>query len=359
MKQLSREKKGTYLRASVIDVCDFSCQYCATDIGMENHTPKCLNAPILKAEEFVDNMRLLAEHGFQTISFTGGEPFLAKDIDKIIKGCRPLFKTIEITTNGSRLLSNLELVKAYIDVLKISIDAVDSDLRVKTANNMEAAKTLAVIEECCKVGIKTIGLNFVYMRQNADELPKLVDFVKRLKDVYKTNIYISVLDLYYSKGKREFWKEQFVNLELLRKDIKRRGITVNQRHRVGCDSYNCVWNGVVVNMKDSISCTHRHAICEKCSEYCQEGIYSLKHSASGWISTCPSNNLELGSLLAGENVHEIIDKYIDIINDITRGDYAAGEFFIRNDLQEVISNESDTTFTEGRSNNVSCTYESN
>lgn len=332
MKQLSREKKGTFLRASVNDVCNFSCQYCATDLGMENHTPKCLNAPLLSADEYVNNMKLLAKQGFETISFTGGEPLLAKDIDKIIIGCRPLFKTMEITTNGSRLLANTELVKEYIDVLKISIDAVDSDLRVKITKNLEAAKTLAVIEECCKCGIKTIGLNFVYMKQNADELPKLVDFVKRLKEEYKTNIYISVLDLYYSKGNREFWKEQFVNLEQLRNNMKRRGITINHRLRVGCDSYNCVWNGVVVNMKDSISCTHRNAMCEKCSEYCQEGIYSLKHSASGWISTCPSNNPKLGSLFVGENIHEIIDKYIDIINDITRVDYTGDEFFIRNDL---------------------------
>jgi molybdenum cofactor biosynthesis enzyme MoaA len=358
MKQLSREKKGTFLRASVSNVCNFSCQYCPTDLGMENHTPKCINAPLLRADEYVNNMKLLAQHGFETISFTGGEPLLAKDIDKIIMGCRPLFKIMELTTNGSRLLANMELIKEYIDVLKISIDAVDSDLRVKITNNPEAAQTLDVIEECCKGGIKTIGLNFVYMKQNADELPKLVNFVKRLKEKYKINIYISVLDLYYSKERREFWKEQFVNLELLRNDMRKRGLTVNHRLRVGCDSYNCEWNGVIVNMKDSISCTHRNTMCEKCSEYCQEGIYSLKHSASGWISTCPSNNPELGSLLSGENVHEIIDKYIDIINTSTRSTCTGEEFIIRNDLQEVIGNESDTAFTEGKSNKVSRTNES-
>ena len=349
MRQLSREKKGTFLRASVSDVCNFSCQYCATDLGMENHTPKCLEVPLLRADEYVNNMELLARHGFETISFTGGEPFLAKDFDKIIMGCRPLFKTMEITTNGSRLLANIELVKECIDVLKISIDACDCNLGVRIAKNPEAAQTLSVIEECCKAGIKTIGFNFVYMKQNADELEKLVDFAKRLKDVYHTNIYISVLDLYYSKDKREVWKDQFVNLELLRNDMKRRGITVNHRLRVGCDSYNCIWKGVVVNMKDSVSSTHRNTMCEKCSEYCQEGIYSLKHSASGWISACPSNNPALGSLINSENVHQIIDKYIDIINEITRVDYTGEEFFIRNDLQGVIGNESETTFTEGRS----------
>ncbi len=353
MKHLSKEKKGTFLRASISDVCNFSCQYCATDLGMENHTPKCITAPLLSTEDYVNNMKALAKHGFETISFTGGEPFLSKEIGKIFVGCRPLFKTMEITTNGTRLLENIELVKKYIDVLKISIDAVDSDLRVAITKSTHSVNTLDVIEECCKAGIKTIGFNFVYMKQNAEELSKLVEFANRLKDEYKTDIYISVLDLYYSQGTREFWKEQFVNLEHLRQDLIRRGITVNHRIRVGCDSYNCVWNGVVVNMKDSISCTHRSSMCGQCNEYCQEGIYSLKHSASGWISTCPSNNPELGALLLGDSDHDTIDKYIDILNDISRVDYTGKEFFIRNNLQEVLGDDGDEAFAEERSVKVS------
>lgn len=353
MKQLLKEKKGTFLRASVCDVCNFSCQYCATDLGMENHTPTCIDAPLLEAEEYVDNMRLLAEHGFETISFTGGEPFLAKDFDKIVRGCRPLFKTIEVTTNGSRVRSNMEFVKKYIDVLKISVDAFDSDLRGKITSNPEAEQTLDIVEECCKAGIQTIGLNYVYMKQNTDELEKLVDFTARLKAEYGTNIYISVLDLYYSKGKRAFWKEQFVNLELLREDLIARGLELHRRFRVGCDSYHCVWKGVVVNMKDSISCTHRSVICEKCDEYCQEGIYSLKHSASGWISPCPSNSPELGALMRGENVHQVIDPYIEIINGITRVDATGDEFFTKHALREGTGSGSGTAFTEGRSDQVS------
>lgn len=85
-----------------------------------------------------------------------------------------------------------------------------------------------MIEECCKAGISTVGLNFVYMKQNSKELPKLVDFASKLKEKYKTNIYISVLDLYYSKGNREFWKGQFVNLKELREDIRKRSNKINR-----------------------------------------------------------------------------------------------------------------------------------
>lgn len=182
MVSLSPEKQGTFIRASISNVCNFSCQYCATDLGMENHTPKCLQAPLLTGEEYIRNMKLLAQHGFKIISFTGGEPLLNPESPQIVEGCRPLFETIEITTNGTKLLENIEVVKEYIDVLKISIDACDEELASRIAGNAKGKYTKSVIEACCKEGIKTIGLNFVYMRQNERELSGLADFAHDMKE---------------------------------------------------------------------------------------------------------------------------------------------------------------------------------
>lgn len=331
MKYLLPEKQSIFLRASICNVCNFSCQYCAVDLGMENHTPECLEAPLLNAAEYVRNMKIIAQHGFKNVSFTGGEPLLNPQFPEIAEGCREIFDTIEITTNGSRLIENIDTVKEYVDVLKISIDALDPELAVKIAGNPSAANVAQVIEECCRSGIKTIGFNFVYMRQNAEELAKLIDFAARLKQEYGTEIYISVLDLYYSEGNKAFWQEQFVNLSEFRRKISEEGGKLNRRLRIGCDSFNFIWNGVTVNMKDSISCTHRARICEGCTEYCQEGIYSLKHSASGWISVCPTNNPKFGSLLGGDisekDAHALIDKYVDILNEITRRDNTGEDFF--------------------------------
>ncbi|MDE6387434.1 MAG: radical SAM protein [Lachnospiraceae bacterium] len=325
MVYLLSERQGTFIRASIYDHCNFACQYCAADMGMENHTPTCLQAPLLNTEDYIRNMKWLAQHGFRIISFTGGEPLLNPDFARIAEGCRPFFETMEITTNGTKLLENIQAVKKYIDVLKISIDAYDKELAVRIAHNDMARNTMSVIEESCRDGIKKIGFNFVYMKQNEKELPKLIDYAGRLREKYGTDIYISILDLYYSRGNRAFWKEQFVDLSTVREQIERNGIQINRRLRVGCDSYNFICNGIVVNMKDSISCTHRAKICERCTEYCQEGIYSLKHSASGWLSVCPSNTLSLGTLLNGrtneKEAHEMIDQYVTTINEIKRVDH--------------------------------------
>ncbi len=330
MVYLLPEKQGTFIRASICDVCNFSCQYCAADLGMENHTPTCLQAPLLSAKQYVRNMEWAAQHGFRIISFTGGEPLLNPEFEQIARGCRPFFDTMEITTNGTRLIENLQTVKKYIDVLKISIDAYDEEMAVQIARNPMAQNTRNVIEECCREGIRKIGFNFVYMKQNEKELPKLIGFARRLHEKYGTDIYISVLDLYCSRGNRDFWKEQFVDLSSVREQIQRAGIKINRRLRVGCDSYNYICDGIVVNMKDSISCTHRAKICERCTEYCQEGIYSLKHSASGWVSVCPSNTLSLGNLLDGsadeKKAHDIFDKYVATLNEISRVDHTGATF---------------------------------
>ena len=107
MIELVPEKKGTFLRASLSDVCNFSCEYCAKDMGMENHTPKFMKADLLSADDYIRNLERIASHGFEIISFTGGEPLLCKDFTRIAEAARGLFGVVEITTNGSKLLEHM------------------------------------------------------------------------------------------------------------------------------------------------------------------------------------------------------------------------------------------------------------
>lgn len=337
MIQLTSGREGIFLRASVWDACNFSCQYCPKDLGMENHTPVCMKTPVLSPEAYIRNMGWIAKHGFRIISFTGGEPLLNPNFPQILKGCRELFDTIEITTNGTRLPEMLDVIRDNVDVLKISLDAYDPELSVGIARSPAAANTLQIVEKCCQAGIKKIGLNFVYMKQNQGELPKLVQFAKRLRQTYQTEVYISLLDLYYSAGNRQFWEEQFVNLSGVRKLLEVEGKVLHHRLRIGCDSYNFLWDDVPITMKDSISCTHRADMCEICTEYCQEGIYSLKHSASGWVSVCPSNNPKLGALIDRDReekeAHTILDGYVGILNVVRRVEQTGRQFAKENQLE--------------------------
>lgn len=337
MEQLSNELKSIYLRAAVTDVCNFSCRYCATDLGMENHTPVELDIPVMAVDAYLENLRRITIHGFENISLTGGEPLLANNVPELLRGCRAMFKTVELTTNGTMIPRYMDDILENVDVLKISIDAMDPETRMTLAGSMAARKTTEIIELCCQSNIKTIGLNFVCMRDNQNQLKKLVQFARQLKERYGTEVYVSVLDLYYSNGNSSFWKDQFVNLEKLRADLRTRGFHLTQRFRIGCDSYSFDWDGVRVTMKDSISCTHRMEVCKTCQEYCQEGIYSLKHSASGWISVCPSNSPKLGAYLDPsmdeETAHILIGEYVRRLNGILRTNATGAEFAMRRGVE--------------------------
>ena len=337
MLLLDHEKKGIFLRASLSNQCNFNCIYCATDMGMENHTPPDIEAPLLTLDEYMKNMQLLSQHGFQNISFTGGEPMLCPFFQEIVEGCSALFETVEITTNGSMLKRYLKSVLEHIDVLKISLDSCDPLQRTLICGNKLAADTMNVIQACCEAGIATIGLNFVYMKQNKDQLDGLIAFAREMFRKYGTQVYISILDLYYSPGKDLFWRDQFQNLSELRKKLLQQGETLNHRLRFGCDSFNYRCKDVLINMKDSISSTYRIAQCDSCNYYCQEGVYSLKHSASGWISVCPNNQKECGTLLSPGmselTAHEIIDHYIERINSAKKTEQSGILFGRKNDIE--------------------------
>ncbi len=117
MIKLLPDKKGTFLRASLSDACNFSCEYCAKDMGMENHTPKCMKADLLSADAYIRNLERIAAHGFEIISFTGGEPLLCRDFSRIAEAARQLFKVVEIATNGAKLSDHMETIHNHVHVL--------------------------------------------------------------------------------------------------------------------------------------------------------------------------------------------------------------------------------------------------
>lgn len=316
---LTPDKKDVAIRASVSAVCNFNCLYCAKDLGMENHTPIGTNEPFLTPDQYIENMRIISRHGFSVISFTGGEPLLNPDFPEILQGCRSLFQRIELTTNGTNLIKYLPLIEQFVDVLKISCDAYTEYARYEiTQNSQETKYTLNIIEACCNYHISKIGINFVMMQRNKAEFWKLVEFVSKLNKTYGANIYISLLDLYYSEGNRRFWENEFLSFKNFKTYLQSMGVKLSPLDRTGCEFHTFEYSGVTVNMKDSYSSTHRGPGCLDCPIYCQEGIYSLKHSLSGWVSVCPTNDYKRGFFLKGKEQNEQLNALVDQINEAAR-----------------------------------------
>ncbi len=83
-----------YVRLAVTDRCNLRCTYC-----MPEHMQFRERAELLSYEEIVRLMNVLASNGVNKVRITGGEPFLRKDLMRLLEQLTPI-ASVSITTNG-------------------------------------------------------------------------------------------------------------------------------------------------------------------------------------------------------------------------------------------------------------------
>ncbi|MEH7085103.1 GTP 3',8-cyclase MoaA [Neobacillus drentensis] len=119
------------LRISVIDRCNFRCQYCmpADQFGPDfEFLPK---SALLSYEEIERLAKIFVSLGVEKIRLTGGEPLLRKDLPILVKKLSVIedLHDIGLTTNGV-LLPKLakELKEAGLKRVNVSLDTLNDEL---------------------------------------------------------------------------------------------------------------------------------------------------------------------------------------------------------------------------------------
>ncbi|WP_077211163.1 GTP 3',8-cyclase MoaA [Bacillus dakarensis] len=127
--QLNRPLKD--LRISVIDRCNFRCQYC---MPAEVFGPDFAFLPkseLLTYEEIERLAKIFVELGVEKIRLTGGEPLLRKDLPVLVKLLSQIngLRDIGLTTNGVLLPKYAkELKEAGLKRVNISLDSLNDEL---------------------------------------------------------------------------------------------------------------------------------------------------------------------------------------------------------------------------------------
>lgn len=127
--QLNRPLRD--LRISVIDRCNFRCQYC---MPAEKFGPDFAFLPkseLLTYEEIERLAKIFVGLGVEKIRLTGGEPLLRKDLPLLVKKLSEIegLKDIGLTTNGVLLPKYaVELKEAGLLRVNVSLDTLDSEL---------------------------------------------------------------------------------------------------------------------------------------------------------------------------------------------------------------------------------------
>ncbi|WP_291637586.1 GTP 3',8-cyclase MoaA, partial [Clostridium sp.] len=105
--------------------------------------------------------------GINKIRYTGGEPLVMKDIDKLIYETSKLqgIDDIAITTNGI-LLSDMadDLKKAGLKRVNISLDTLNSEKFKSITRIGNLDKVMKSIDKCLTIGLKPVKINTVLMR---------------------------------------------------------------------------------------------------------------------------------------------------------------------------------------------------
>lgn len=165
-----------YLRLSVTDRCNFRCQYCMPEEGIE----KVAHDDILSYEEILKLIKAAANLGVDKVRLTGGEPLTRKGLPDLVEMISEVegIEDLSMTTNGSRLGEFADdLAKSGLDRVNISLDSVDPELFEKITRGGDLDSVLSGIEAAGAAGLQPVKLNSVIIKGvNDSEVNSLVEY---------------------------------------------------------------------------------------------------------------------------------------------------------------------------------------
>lgn len=191
------------LRISVIDRCNFRCQYCmpAEIFGPDfSFLPK---SELLSYEEIERLARIFVSLGVEKIRLTGGEPLMRKDMPKLVKMLSDIegLKDIGLTTNGVLLPKHAkDLKEAGLLRVNISLDSLDDELFGQiNGRNVGVKPVLKGIEAAKEAGLG-VKINMVVKKGLNDS--EIVPMAKFCKDNGLQLRFIEYMDVGSTNG----WK---------------------------------------------------------------------------------------------------------------------------------------------------------
>lgn len=167
-----------YLRVSVTDRCNLRCIYCMPEQGIEKKD----HEDILRFEEIIKIVKAASTLGIKKVRYTGGEPLVMRDIDKLIYETSNIsgIQDIALTTNGILLGEMAEdLKKAGLKRVNISLDTLDKDKFKEITRIGDLNKVIAGINKCISLGLAPIKINTVLMKDiNHTEIDDFINFIR-------------------------------------------------------------------------------------------------------------------------------------------------------------------------------------
>ena len=160
----------------ITNTCNYHCSYCIFSSEAKKYEDE------LTTDEVKRTIKDLKENNFKYIKFTGGEPFVRKDMTEILKYASELGFDMDISTNASLITDDIakKLKNIKFPMVHVSLDGHDKETHEYVRGKNTFERTLR--------GIKHLTGNDVYTRigtviykKNEDNLEEIIELAIQLK----------------------------------------------------------------------------------------------------------------------------------------------------------------------------------
>ncbi|OPJ64169.1 radical SAM/SPASM domain-containing protein [Clostridium oryzae] len=151
--------------------CNLTCSHCCVD-ALDS-----VRQDLLDTEDMLKIVDKIADIGLESITITGGEPLIRKDIWEIISYLRSKFNgKLGIMTNSLLInKDNIKHLKKFFDDISISIDGVDEESCSIIRGNNVYSRVIEKIQYLKSEGVENISVSAILPNNPiiTDEFEKL------------------------------------------------------------------------------------------------------------------------------------------------------------------------------------------
>ncbi|MBW4418366.1 MAG: GTP 3',8-cyclase MoaA [Myxacorys californica WJT36-NPBG1] len=272
-----------YLRISLIDRCNFRCQYCMPEGTDLNYV---LQQNLLSQNELLTLLRdVFIPVGFTRFRLTGGEPLIRPGVVDIVRAIASLPQTQDLSmTTNAFLLSSMaqDLYNAGLRRINISLDSLEPETFDKIIGQRGRSRWQQVwngIQAAYEVGFSPLKLNVVVIPGVNDH--EVLELAALSRD---REWHIRFIEFMPIGNSELFDNKGWINSETIRQQVKQRwGLTEAYVKGNGpADVFKIPGAKGTLGFISQMS----ECFCDRCNR--------MRLSADGWLRPCLLN--EVGQL---------------------------------------------------------------
>jgi cyclic pyranopterin phosphate synthase len=198
-------------RVSVTQRCNHACIFCHRE-GIFRFEEEALDPG-----DYGFLAKVSKALGISRYKLTGGEPLVRNDIAEIVRELKFYADEVSLSTNGSLLKDKARsLADAGLDRLNISLHSFRDDVFAYIAR-APLKPVMEGLTEALDAGLN-VKINFVVMRSNVNEIPRLLDFATSL------GVSVNLIELIPLGTPQHVYEKEYVSLNGVEGLVERRAV---------------------------------------------------------------------------------------------------------------------------------------